>query len=132
MYNGAKPIHFRMAKELRKNQTPAEEALWKVLSGNTMSGFKFRRQHPISNFILDFYCHQLKLGIEIDGDIHSETMQAEYDIERTKKLDELKIEVIRFANEEVLNEISNVLNTIEFEIKKREQKSDNEPSSHVR
>ena len=116
MYSGAKPVHFRMAKELRKNPTPAEAALWKVLSGNTMSGYKFSRQHPISNFILDFYCHKLKLAIEIDGEIHDEIAQAEYDLERTKLLLELKIETIRFTNDEVLNQIANVLNILEQKI----------------
>jgi very-short-patch-repair endonuclease len=105
-----------MAKDLRINQTPAAKALWSVLSANTMSGFKFRRQHPIGNFILDFYYHKLKLAIEIDGEIHNEIKQAEYDTERTNLLRELKIETIRFANEKFLNELTNVLNAIETKI----------------
>jgi very-short-patch-repair endonuclease len=59
------------ARSLRNNQTPAEQLLWSKLRSRGLSGFKFRRQHPIDHYILDFYCHEARLGIEIDGGHHA-------------------------------------------------------------
>jgi len=69
MFYGASPLIFERAKQLRNQVTHAEMIIWNYLRGN-QCGYKFRRQHPVGNFILDFYCHQLKLAIEIDGSIH--------------------------------------------------------------
>ena len=66
----AKPDIYKKAKELRKSMTVAEELLWNRLKNNKLGGLKFRRQHPLDIFIADFYCHKLKLVIEIDGEIH--------------------------------------------------------------
>jgi len=78
-----------------------------------MNGIRFRRQHPVRNFIVDFYCHSAYLVIEIDGSIHREEEQAERDVNRTYDLESLGLHVIRFTNEEVISDIDNVLKTIE-------------------
>jgi len=106
------------ARELRKNPTKAEEILWEHIRDNQL-GVHFRRQHPIGGLVIDFYCHEHRMGIEIDGGIHQEKEQREYDAERTMKLlDGYDIRLIRFRNEEVLNNIQNVLQTIYKEISK--------------
>jgi len=101
------------ARELRKNQTEAEKVLWHLLRNRKLVGFKFRRQHPVSPmYILDFYCAKIKLAVELDGAHHVEKAQQDYDIERTNVLKHLGIRVIRFTNEDVLNNIEQVLKQI--------------------
>ncbi len=95
LFYGASPLIFKRANDLRKRMTPAESALWTLLTNKQLGGYKFRRQHPAKNFILDFYCHQLKLAIELDGGIHTDLDQADYDRGRTYELNELGIEVLR-------------------------------------
>jgi len=87
-------------KDLKKNPTRAETALWKELQ-NKKTGFKFRRQHVLSDFIVDFICLRQKLIVEVDGEIHLK--QLEQDIIRTQKLIVKGYRVIRFTNEQVLN-----------------------------
>lgn len=89
--------------------TPAEKVLWHFLKGKSVDGFKFRRQHPIKTYIVDFYCHQQKLVIEVDGSIHDESEQKEYDAGRTYALEEFGLKVIRFRNEEVLFQPTSVI-----------------------
>ena len=98
------------AREMRNNPTPAEDALWSVLRNRQLGGFKFRRQHRILPFILDFYCVQLKLAIEVDGPIHE--LSKEQDEFRTKYLNDLGIDVLRFSNEQVLNDMIGVARLI--------------------
>jgi very-short-patch-repair endonuclease len=98
------------ARELRKNQTPAEVEIWHLLRGRQASGYKFRRQHAIGNFIVDFYCPAAKLVIEIDGDTHLE--QVEYDQTRTDWIESQGYQVIRFTNRQVSENISAVLKNI--------------------
>ncbi|MFL0682758.1 MAG: endonuclease domain-containing protein [Algoriphagus aquaeductus] len=112
LFYGASPEIHRRARELRKQMTPAEKKLWDILKGKSLSGFKFRRQHPIKKFIVDFYCHELKLVIEVDGSIHNQKDQAEYDLGRTFELEELGLKVIRFRNEEVFDLTEEVLDRI--------------------
>jgi very-short-patch-repair endonuclease len=88
------------ARELRVRGTAAERALWKALRDHRLSGAKFRRQHQVENYILDFYCARLKVAIELDGPIHED--QRAYDARRTEKLRALGIVVIRFKNDDVL------------------------------
>ncbi len=76
-----RPQIFTRARELRQPQTPAERKLWSRLRNQRLGGFKFRRQHPIDRFIVDFYCATCHLVVEVDGDSHTE--QAEYDAART-------------------------------------------------
>lgn len=95
------------ARELRNNQTSAEKKLWEeVLCLDSFRGYRFLRQKPIDNYIVDFYCAKLKLVIEIDGDSHASTR--DFDEERTKTFERYELRVIRFANDTVLNDIERV------------------------
>ena len=98
------------ARELRRPQTPAESTLWAQLRSRQLGGFKFRRQQPIGPFIVDFYCAQCWLAIEIDGDTHAE--QETYDAERTEWLRAQGCHVVRFANRDVERHTSAVLEAI--------------------
>ena len=107
------PQLLAYARDLRKNQTEAEDLLWQLLRNKKFNNLKFRRQHPLTaGFILDFYCAEIKLGIELDGGYHNETEQKEYDEERTKIVNEYGINIIRFKNEDILLDIENVLKKI--------------------
>lgn len=104
-------------KELRNNLTKAEVRLWKALKGKQLEGRKFRRQHSIENFIVDFYCPKEKLIIELDGEVHNNFINNEYDFNRTERLKELGFKIIRFENNEVFNNIDLVLEAIKQEFK---------------
>jgi cyclase len=119
MFYGALPIHFELAKQLRNNQTEAERFLWEHLKYINIKGIRFKRQHPVLYFIADFYCHKAKLIIEVDGGYHNLPEQYLYDKSRDVELEELGLKVIRFTNEEVMNNIELVLKTIENEIEDR-------------
>lgn len=118
MHANAKPIIFRNAELLREKLTKAESILWEAIRKKRLDGYKFRQQHPISKFILDFYCHQIKLGIEIDGGYHENNGQKFYDEDRTEILNELGVKIIRFSNEDILQDLENVLKIILAEAKK--------------
>ena len=105
MFLGANPLIFQRAEVLRKKMTEAEKILWEVLKTKKLSGYKFRRQHPILKFILDFYCHESKLGIEIDGQVHNSKEQRFYDEDRTDILKEYGIKIIRFHNNEIIENL---------------------------
>ena len=111
MFFGASKIIFENAKELRKNMTHAEKILWNHLKVKP-NGYKFRRQHPLGIYIADFYCHKLKLVIEIDGSIHDNDEVKLNDEERQKLIEEDGLTVMRFKNAEILNDIANVLKVI--------------------
>jgi len=112
MFYGAKAHIFEKAKALRKNITEAELLLWEQLKGKKLLGLRFRPQHPIDIFIADFYCHPIKLVVEVDGDIHKSKDHKEYDIGRTAEINYWGIEVIRFTNEEIEKDINKVLESI--------------------
>jgi methylmalonyl-CoA mutase cobalamin-binding domain/chain len=99
-------------RELRQNATNPEKLMWSILRNRAVHDAKFRRQHPVAGFILDFYCHEAKLGIELDGSQHNEDEQIKYDKERTNILEGEGIRVIRFWNSDVLNKTEEVLNVI--------------------
>lgn len=99
-------------KELRDNLTSAEAFLWKCIQKKKLEGRKFRRQHSIKNYIVDFYCAEEKLIIELDGQVHLNVVQQVYDVERTKELESLGFKVVRFENKQVFEETSLVLNVI--------------------
>ncbi len=105
-------------KELRLNQTEAEQRLWSCLSNKQLNGFKFFRQYSVGPYILDFYCSKVRLAIELDGGGHLEPEQKLYDKDREKYLVGSNIRTIRFFNEEVENNIENVLEKISSEIAK--------------
>ncbi|NIM93010.1 MAG: DUF559 domain-containing protein [Anaerolineales bacterium] len=98
------------ARTLRKEQTKAEEILWFVLRNRNLCGWKFRRQHPIGPFIVDFFCLEAKLVVEVDGDTH--VGQEEYDERRTEWLNGQGYRVIRFTNREVLKHTRLVMEVI--------------------
>lgn len=103
---------FENAKALRRSSTEAEQKLWQELRNKKLNGLKFRRQHPIDKWIADFYCHEKKLVIELDGVVHNDKEIIEYDENRTKDLKELGMHVVRFRNDEVLTNVGNVLKSI--------------------
>jgi cyclase len=111
MFFGATPPIFQRAKELRNHLTYAEIVLWNYLRTHPQ-GYKFRRQHPIGNFIADFYCHRLKLIIEVDGSIHDKESIKEADEEKQQILEAAGIKVMRFRNEEVLKEKDKIIRKI--------------------
>ncbi|HEY9609403.1 endonuclease domain-containing protein [Allocoleopsis sp.] len=101
-----KPIE-QSARRLRQQLTPAEAHLWSFLSRRQLAELKFRSQHPVGCFIVDFYCPSCKLVIEVDGDIHRQ--QEDYDNARTEQLQAFGYRVLRFTNEAVLSDLQTVL-----------------------
>lgn len=94
-------------KSLRNNATPAEAVLWRALQGRGADGLKFRRQQGIGPYVLDFYCPELRLCVELDGDSHDHRF--EYDEQRTRFLREQGIRVVRFRNEQVWTSIDGIV-----------------------
>lgn len=111
MHYGAHPLLFKKAEELRNRLTPAEELLWNYLRNNEWK-YKFRRQHPLFMYVADFYCHRLKLIIEIDGSIHDLEEVKQNDEIRQKNIETLGIKVIRFTNNEIFQHLEIVLQKI--------------------
>ena len=100
------------ARELRKGATHAEHLLWDLLRDRQLLNFKFRRQHPLGHYILDFYCHEAKLAIELDGGQHAEDSQLKYDEKRSAWLKQQGISVLRFWNNDALTNVEGVLQRI--------------------
>lgn len=115
MHDGATPKVFRNAARLRDSMTETEKKLWEYLKTKPM-GFKFRRQHPIAGYVLDFYCHRLRLSIEIDGGYHLQKEQKEKDLARTDYLKTLGILELRFLNEQVLNDYETIKSIINAQL----------------
>jgi very-short-patch-repair endonuclease len=103
-------------KDLRNNSTLSEKILWSKLKKGNPFNLKFRRQYSIGNYIVDFYCTELKLAIEIDGDSHFQEGSEKKDLKRTNFLIEQGIELIRFTNNDVKDNWQSVLNEIAREI----------------
>ena len=116
------------ALENRKQPTPAENFLWQELRGSKL-GAKFKRQHAIDFFIVDFVCIESKLTIELDGDVHLAPEQAEYDLGRTFTLTELGYRELRFTNQQVLTSLDEVLVTIAQSLKTKNSKAPSGSSS---
>ncbi|NNL15388.1 MAG: endonuclease domain-containing protein [Flavobacteriaceae bacterium] len=108
LYN---PALVPIAKKLRKNMTFGEIALRREINKKKL-GVKFSRQIPIDNFIVDFYCKEIQLAIEVDGSIHFEEEQMKKDVLRQKRLESLGVKIIRFSDTDVKNNLSWVLNEI--------------------
>jgi len=100
------------ARELRKRATDAEQLLWSLLRDRQLLDYKFRRQHPLGSYILDFYCHEAKLAIELDGGQHAEAAQSLHDEKRGAWLTDQGVTVLRFWNNETLTNIEGVLQVI--------------------
>lgn len=116
MFIEAKPELFRLARNYRINPTEAERILWGHLRKFRHEGFIFRRQHPIVFFIADFYCHSIKLVIEVDGDYHSSDQIREYDDSRSGELERYGITVLRIKNEEIIDDLEDVMSRIHLKI----------------
>ncbi|MCH8018738.1 endonuclease domain-containing protein [candidate division KSB1 bacterium] len=99
------------ARYLRNNSTLSEVSLWRHLKGKQMLGFDFDRQKPIDNYIVDFFCNELMLAIEIDGDSHDS--KVEYDKNRQTKLESLGLHLLRFSDLDVKSNMEGVISTIE-------------------
>ncbi|MBT1696999.1 DUF559 domain-containing protein [Fulvivirgaceae bacterium PWU4] len=112
LHQGANPRLFGYARVNRQISTEAEAILWQCLRNRKLKGCKFRRQHPIADYIADFYCFERGLVIEVDGEYHMDKEQMAYDEQRTNRLNELKIKVIRFTNREVMEKLDFVLKEI--------------------
>ena len=95
-----------------KLEANAEKLLWQELRNKKLNGLKFRRQHPIDKWIADFYCHEKKLVIELDGEVHNDFEAKERDGGGTYELEQLGITVVRFTNDEIINNIEKALETI--------------------
>ena len=102
-----------LAREMRQEPTAAEEALWQRIRGRKVGGLKFRRQHAVDRLILDFYCVEKGIALEIDGGIHN--AQRQHDTLHQQFLEDRGIRVLRFTNDEVLNHIDDVPTTIATE-----------------
>jgi len=108
LHAGASPHLFEHARVLRKKQTAAEKMVWEILRDRRFLNLKFRRQHPIFDFVADFYCHKLKLVVEIDGGYHGLPGQIIYDRERDLYFEDYSYNAIRFSNKNVLSDLQSV------------------------
>jgi very-short-patch-repair endonuclease len=115
IHNNIDTVAFR--KELRNKPTPAEAFLWNQLKKRKLGGRKFRRQHGIENFIVDFFCYKEQLIIELDGEVHNDFNQMAYDDKRTTRLEKLGNRVLRFENKMVFDSLSSVLQEIQENFK---------------
>jgi very-short-patch-repair endonuclease len=102
----------RRSRGLRREMTEAEKKLWRNLRGRRFEGAKFRRQYPVTGYILDFYCPERKLAIELDGNEHALQEHAVYDRKRDERLEERGIAVLRFASADVMKNMAGVLEKI--------------------
>ena len=117
MFYKANPLIFSNARELRKKLTLAEQIFWLRLK-EKFTDHKFRKQHPISIYIADFYCHKLKLIIEIDGSVHDSEEAKLNDEKRQNALENLGLTVIRFTNDQVKNKIELVIQKVSSTIER--------------
>lgn len=123
------PELIAACRELRKNQTKAEALLWSCLRNRQLNGYKFRRQHPVEGFILDFFCPDARLAIELDGAGHRSTVAHEYDAYREQVLRDKGIHVLRFWNSDVEHDLEKVILRINAAISKQIRSSKPDLSS---
>ncbi|MEO6131285.1 MAG: endonuclease domain-containing protein [Saprospiraceae bacterium] len=120
MHYGASATIFERARYLRNHPTEAEEILWHQLRNHRLKQ-KFRRQHPMSKYVVDFYCHALKFIIEVDGSVHDTIDQKANDLEKDFDLKNLGMEILRIGNIEIYNDIEDVVSKIYSRIKEVEE-----------
>lgn len=109
-----RPQQKAIRQRLRRDATPAERRLWLMVRAKRLDGRKFRRQHGVGRYVLDFYCAEEKLAIELDGAVHADPQRAAYDAERQRELEALGIRVLRFENREVLETPDVAVEAIRF------------------
>ena len=108
---------IKRAQELRKNQTPFEKRFWYgILSNKNFKNLKWTRQKPIGNYIVDFFCSKLMLAVEIDGDTHTD--RVEYDKKREEELNKLGVDVVRYSNVDIENNLEGVYLDLEKKVEK--------------
>lgn len=103
----------KLARHLRKTMTPAEKRLWQRLRRKQIRDWSFYRQRPIDRYIVDFYCPDLGLVVEVDGRSHSGRTKLKADLDRQDRLASLGLELIRFSDQEVMGDLENVVRGIE-------------------
>ncbi len=108
---------WQAARSLRLRMTPAEERLWSALQNKQVLGMRFRRQHAVGRYVLDFYCPACKLAIELDGSVHDD--RQEEDAIRTQEIERYGYQVIRFRNEEVMQNLEKVVQQIAEVLRQR-------------
>jgi very-short-patch-repair endonuclease len=118
MVHAPPPIRSH-AREMRKEPTRSEDRLWSWLRDRRFGNYKFRRQHPVGDYILDFYCAELKICIELDGSVHDIDAVAEHDKARTRYLERQGISVLRLENEELIRDPDTVTDCIQWAINRR-------------
>ncbi|MBM3920941.1 MAG: endonuclease domain-containing protein [Sphingomonadales bacterium] len=121
-----KPYLKGIAQKLRNNSSKPEIIFWNQIKQNKCKGYDFHRQKPLLNYIVDFYCPELNLIIEIDGKYHDSENQSEKDAERDEALKEWNLTVIRIAASEILNDVSEVMGILESQIDSIENKINRE------
>ena len=107
------------ARYARRHPTDAEACLWRQLRRKQLAGLSFRRQHPVGRYLLDFYCHEARLAVELDGGEHAEASHLQRDTERTAKLQAMGIRVVRFWNHDVLGNVEGVMQAIRQALEER-------------
>lgn len=118
MFYGADVVLFERAKQMRNNMTYSERRLWERLSNNKLN-VRFKPQHPLFLFIVDFYCHKAKLVIEVDGDVHFNDEKQTKDTERSQQIEALGIMIMRFTNEEIFKDLNSVVGKIRSALDRR-------------
>ena len=119
MRNSNLPFNKELRQQLRRDSTSCERILWRKLSKKQIDGFRFRRQHGFDIYVMDFYCPQAKLCIEVDGEVHDSLEKRKKDAERTAFLNQCGIKVVRFKNEEIENNIDDVVHKIRLALLSR-------------
>jgi len=114
-------------RRLRRDQTFCEKIVWNYLRDRKTLGYKFRRQYSVDHFVIDFYCPELKLAIELDGSIHDEPDQKEYDAYRQEYLEKFGISFCRIQNDDLIGNANLAFKKIEDAIKKLKQKANPSP-----
>ncbi len=104
-------------RKLRQNQTNAEDLVWRYLRNRQMLGLKFKRQYSVDHLVIDFYCPELKLAVELDGASHNDPEQKKYDIKRQKYLEEFNIKFVRIKDEDLFGNPNKAFMKIEYAIK---------------
>ncbi len=112
MHNSNLPYDKAFRQQLRRESTPCERILWKQISGRQINGLKFRRQHGFGPYVMDFYCPEIKLCIEVDGTVHESEEAKRRDAERTEFLNSQGIKVFRLQNQEVEDNVANAVGRI--------------------
>ncbi len=108
-----KPFYLlELQRQSRKNPTPAEAVLWRALRGSRLEGLRFLRQKAFGRYVVDFYCAEARLVVELDGSVHDTPEARTYDAQRTAELEARGLKVVRFRNEEVLSDLPRVLEMV--------------------